>query len=267
MTSTRRALLLSALVAGIVAAPAGATRAQALDEPLDPQIGSESMVLPPGADRFKTPQRFAVEVRFGPYLPDVDSEFDGARHPYRDFFGTSQHLLSQIEFDYELFHRFGTIALGASYGYFSVSGKAPVANGGGATSNDLSTMTVMPLSVSAIYRFDVFLERSRFPLVPFVKGGFDWAYWSITDGNDSIATDATGGKGRGGTLGWHGAAGLQLVLDFFDWESARSFDADMGVNHTSLVFQYTYADISGLGRPDRMHLGDANWSLGIMFQF
>jgi len=267
LISVRRGLKLAVLATSVVAAAAGAARAQPLDEPLEPQLGSESMVLPPGADRFKTPQRFAVEVRFGPYLPDVDSEFDGARHPYRDFFGTSQHLLSQIEFDYELFHRFGTVALGASYGYFSVSGKAPVANGGGATSNDLSSMTVMPVSLSAIYRFDVLLERNRFPVVPFAKVGFDWAYWSITDGNDSIATDAAGGKGRGATLGWHGAVGLQLVLDFFDWESARSFDADMGVNHTSLVFQYTYADISGLGMSNRMHLGDANWSLGIMFQF
>jgi hypothetical protein len=57
------------------------------------------------------------------------------------------------------------------------------------------------------------------------------------------------------------------VLDFFDWESARGFDADMGVNHTSLLFQYTYADISGLGRSGQLHVGDANWSLGLMFQF
>jgi hypothetical protein len=267
LISARRVLALAALVACVVAAAVGVARAQPVDEPLEPRIGSQATVVPPGANRYKSPQRFAIEVRFGPYLPDVDSEFDGARHPYRDFFGTSQKLLSQIEFDYELFHRFGTVAVGAAYGYFSVSAPAPVANGGGATSNDLSTMTVLPFSVSAIYRFDVFLERNRFPLVPFAKAGLNYAYWSITDGNDAIATDATGGKGRGGTLGWHGAVGLQLVLDFFDWDAARSFDADMGVNHTSLVFQYTYADISGLGMSNRMHLGDANWSLGIMFQF
>ena len=76
-----------------------------------------------------------------------------------------------------------------------------------------------------------------------------------------------GGTGRGGTLGWHAAARAALVLDFFDPESARSFDADMGVNHTSLVFQYTYADISGLGMSDQLHVGDTNWSLGLMFQF
>jgi hypothetical protein len=252
-----RAALLT-FVAGALVAPALA-QAQMPPES-EPQLAR-------GPERFKSPQRFAVEVRFGPYLPDVDGEFDGARHPYRDFFGTSPQLLSQLEVDYELFHRFGTVALGAGFGYWDVTGRSPVADGSGKPSNDFSTLTVLPFSLSAVYRFDVFLERNRFPLVPFAKVGLDWAYWSITDGNDEIATDATGGRGRGGTLGWHGAVGLQLALDFLDPEAARSFDADMGVNHTSLIFQMTYADISGLGRPNRLHVGDTNWSLGLMFQF
>jgi hypothetical protein len=33
------------------------------------------------------------------------------------------------------------------------------------------------------------------------------------------------------------------------------------------VFQYTHADISGLGMSNRLHVGDDNWSLGLMFQF
>jgi hypothetical protein len=156
---------------------------------------------------------------------------------------------------------------GTANGYFSVSGNSPVANGSGRPSGDQSTFKIIPVSVSAIYRFDYFLEKRGFPLVPFGKLGLDWAYWQITDGNDEIATDGRGGKGRGGTLGWHGAAGLALVLDFFDQEAARDFDTDLGVNHTALVFQYTYSDISGLGQSDRLHVGDNNWSLGIMFQF
>ena len=217
--------------------------------------------------RYKTSQRFAFELRFGPYRPDVDGEFDGSRHPYQDFYGSGNHLMTQTELDYEILHHFGTIAVGAGVGYFSVSGNSPVANGSGRPSGDQSTFKIIPVSVSAIYRFDYFLEKRGFPLVPFGKLGLDWAYWQITDGNDEIATDGRGGKGRGGTLGWHGAAGLALVLDFFDQEAARDFDTDLGVNHTALVFQYTYSDISGLGQSDRLHVGDNNWSLGIMFQF
>jgi hypothetical protein len=254
------------LAAAVAAAPATA-RAQPVDEPLAPQIGSQAEVIPPGRDRFKSPQRFAAELRFGPYLPDVDGEFNGARTPYRDYFGTSQKVLSQFEFDYEFFHRFGTAAVGVAVGYFSVSANSPVADGTGSPSADNSSLILVPGSASAIYRFDYFLERNRFPLVPFGKLGLNYTYWRITDGNDEIATDSLGATARGGTMGWHAAIGLQLVLDFFDWESARGFDADMGVNHTSLVFQYTYADISGLGRSGQLHVGDANWSLGIMFQF
>ena len=129
-----------------------------------------------------------------------------------------------------------------------MSGVAPVASGTGQPSGDKSTLKVVPVSLSAVYRFDYFLERRGFPLVPFGKLGLDWAYWQITDGNDEIATDGRGGHGRGGTFGWHAAAGLALVLDFFDPDAARDFDNELGVNHTALVFQYTYADISGLGQ-------------------
>jgi len=257
---TRALLALSALGGLVAAAPPA--RAQTFAEDT---FRSEGELV--AGSRFKTPQRFAFELRFGPYLPDVDSEFNGTRHPYRDYYGSDNHLLTQLEFEYEIFHRFGTVAVGAGLGYYSVSATSPVADGSGQLSGDKSTFKIFPISVAAVYRFDYFLETRGFPLVPFGKLGLDWAYWQITDGNDEIATDGRGGRGRGGTFGWHAAAGVSMVLDFFDPEAARDFDNELGVNHTSLIFQYTYADISGLGMSDRMHVGDANWSLGLMFQF
>jgi hypothetical protein len=256
----RRTLLVLTMLAGVAAAPAA--RAQVGTEPVGPEVETLE-----GQSRFRTPQRFAFELRFGPYRPDVDGEFDGTRQPYQEYFGSGSKLLTQMEFDYEILHRIGTVAVGLGLGYFSVSAPSPVASGTGMLSADESTFKVVPLSLSAIYRFDYFLELKKFPLVPYGKLGLDWAYWQITDGNDEIATDGLGGKARGGTLGWHAAVGLAFVLDFVDPDSARAFDADMGVNHTSLVFQFTHADISGLGMSNRLHVGDTNWSLGIMFQF
>jgi hypothetical protein len=76
-----------------------------------------------------------------------------------------------------------------------------------------------------------------------------------------------GNSARGATLGWHAAAGLAFVIDWLDPDAARDFDADLGVNHTALTFEYTYADISGLGQAGRLHVGDTTWSLGLLLEF
>ena len=225
----------------------------------------------PASHRFRSPQHFAFELKFGPYKPDVDSEFDrggvDVRTPYKNYFGNGRHLLSQIELDLQLFHRFGSLAAGFGIGYYSVTGTAPLGSHTGALSGDTSNFKVVPLSVSAVYRFDYLLEQKGIPLVPYGKLGLDWAYWQITDGNDEIATDGHGGTGRGGTLGWHAAAGIALVIDFFDPDAARDFDADLGVNHTAITFEYAHADLSGLGEPNRLHVGDTSWSLGLLLEF
>ena len=161
----------------------------------------------------------------------------------------------------------GSAAIGIGAGYFSVSGPAPNADHSGTNSADRSTLTVVPISLSVVYRFDHYLETQHFPLVPHAKLGLDWAYWKITDGNGEIAHDSMGGRARGGTLGWHAAIGLALVLDMFDPDAARSFDTELGVNHSALVFEYGHYDISGLGEANRLHVGDTTWTLGLLFEF
>jgi hypothetical protein len=247
-------------------AVAGAALVALLPRPARAQIGVESddeQQL--GPRRYQSEQRFAFELRFGPFRPDIDSEFSN-RHPYQDFFGSGSKLLTQGELDFEVFHGFGTAAIGLGVGYFQASGPAPIA-GTGAPSADSSTLKVVPFSVSAVYRFDwVFVQRG-FPLVPYGKLGLDYAYWQITDGNGRIASDGFGGHGRGGSDGWHVSVGAAFILDMFDPEAARDFDADLGVNHTALVFELTHADRSGLVLSDRLHLGDNTWSLGLMMEF
>jgi hypothetical protein len=53
----------------------------------------------------------------------------------------------------------------------------------------------------------------------------------------------------------------------FDPEAARDFDADLGVNHTALVFEYSHAHVNGLWRNDALHVGDTTWSAGLLLQF
>jgi hypothetical protein len=219
-----------------------------------------------GGGRYRSPQRFAYELTFGPYRPDIDGEFNGARAPYADYFGSGDHLLIRTELDYQFWHRYGSLAAGLGLGYFSVTGTAPVASGTGLPSGDKSQLKIVPLSLSAVYRFDYFLQTVKFPLVPFGKIGLDWAYWQNTDGMGNIAT-GDGGHARGGTWGWHVGAGVALMLDFLDPDAAHDFDQDLGVNHTGLTFEFYHADLSGLGEANRLRVGDTSWTLGLLLEF
>src|SRR3569833_4405085 len=72
-----------------------------------------------------SPQHFAFELKFGPYRPDIDSEFSGARQPYQDFFGSGRKLMSAMEFDWEIIRHVGTVAVSAGLGYFKESANNP----------------------------------------------------------------------------------------------------------------------------------------------
>jgi hypothetical protein len=264
LRGARRAALVAALGLGVLLSLGGLARAQSdilTAEPSDRPYGQQ----------YRSPQHFAFELKFGPYRPDVDSEFPSsgpnARSPYRDYFTDSSHLFSQVEFDWQILHTFGSLGVGVGLGYFSVTGVAPLGTGTGQLSGDTSNFKVVPVSASLVYRFDRFLDTRNIPLVPFGKLGLDWAYWQITDGNGEIAKDSMGNSARGATLGWHAAAGIAFVIDWLDPEAARDFDADLGVNHTALTFEYSYADISGLGQAGRLHVGDTTWALGLLLEF
>jgi hypothetical protein len=216
-----------------------------------------------------TPQHFAFELKFGPYRPDVDSEFPAQsnQHPYQDFFGTGRKLMTTMEFQWEIIRHVGTAALGLGLGYFKETGNNLKGDGSGGATADTSSLRLLPFSLSAIYRFDLAYERLRIPLVPYGKLGFDYVYWTVTNGNGEVPKDSRGGTGQGGTLGWHATIGLSLVLDVFDQGAANQFDQEMGINHTHLFFEFTHLDASGLGASNRLHVGDSTWNAGIMFEF
>ena len=128
-----RAIALSAFAIAAVGA-AGVARAQTFEQEADLVEGNKS---------FRSPQRFAFELNFGPYRPDIDSEFKSVNgappfQPYQDYFGSGHNLMTQIEFDYQFWHRYGSLAAGLGLGYFSWTGTAPVASGTGLLSGDQS---------------------------------------------------------------------------------------------------------------------------------
>jgi hypothetical protein len=228
---------------------------------------ASAQVISSPEDRYRTPQRFALELRFGPYKPDIDSEFGGKRHAYEDFFGSGRRLLSQVEFDYQILHHVGSLGVGLGVGYFTETGSNSLTDGSATVTADTTTLRLVPLSASVVYRFDLLWEQLHVPLIPYGKVGLDYVIWTLRDGNGEIPESPSGGKGQGGTLGWHAAAGLSFVLNFLDPTAARQFDAESGINRTHVFAEWGHWDVSGLGAANKLHVGDNTWVAGMLFEF
>jgi hypothetical protein len=222
------------------------------------------------ASPYASTQRFAVELKVGPYAPDVDGEL-GRAQPHREFFGTKTRLMLRVELDYQFFARFGTLAVGGSVGTFSESARAFIDPGPGqpptVRSGDETELSLTPLAVSLVYRFDPAARRWGIPIVPYAKVGLDYTLWTITDGNGQVARAGASGRGRGATPGWHAALGAAFLLDVVDPGSARALDAEIGVNHTYVFAEVTKIEASGLGQRGKLHVGDTTWFAGLMFEF
>ncbi|MEK6608171.1 MAG: MXAN_2562 family outer membrane beta-barrel protein [Myxococcota bacterium] len=235
--------------------------------------------------RFATPQRFALELRFGPYTPQVDEEFAGAAHPYQDLFGDDSALHVQAELDWQFWKPFGSFGVGTAFGALRESAHAFVDDGSGATlpataaersEADETSLRVYTMWLGLVYRFDVLARRLGVPIVPFAKLGFDYYVWWVTESDGSVANHPTRADvlARGWSTGWQWGIGAALLLDAFDPRAAKLLDSDVGINHTYVFFEYFDADVDNfggeglLGMWDRptLHLGDDTWVVGLAFE-
>jgi hypothetical protein len=229
---------------------------------------------------YRSPREWAIELRFGPYAPDVDSEFSGGATPYKTMFGGKRHLMSQLEFDWQFFQAFGSLGVGAVVGYYNESAKAFVfdpttgkcqpdpksTTGACLLSGDMTSLRLIPVAALLVYRWDVAAAHWKIPLVPYAKLGLNYTFWEINNGNGNVP-EYKGGHGSGGTAGWQAAAGMSLLLDILDPDAARGLDMETGVNHSYVFFEWNHVDASGLGMSKKLHVGDSRWVLGLMFEF
>lgn len=226
-----------------------------------------------GESPYRTAENWALELRMGPYRPDVDSEFPGeVEGPHERYFGRKRPLMFQIELDRELWSGFGTVSVGAQVGYTRQTGSSFAVNATDATgqparTGDKTTFTLVPTSLLLVYRLDVAARRWSIPFIPYAKVGLDYVLYWIRNGNDSVAVASQGGKGSGATTGWTAAVGLQLMLDVFDRGAARELDSTLGVNHTYLFGELVHHEDKGLFGGDQLHVGTTTWFAGLMFEF
>jgi len=224
-----------------------------------------------------SPRSHQIEIKFGAYMPSIDSE--KGVDSYEVLFEDDSMFMSRLEYNYQFWKNFGSLALGLDLGYGQITGHgrelSASTEDGVATyagkSSDETQLKMVPMSVSLVYQFDVMATRWKVPLVPFFKVGLDYNIWWITDGVDDVATyTPSGGKeleGYGDTFGWHISTGIKLLLDVFAPNMAKTFDNEVGVNNSYLVAEYVYSDIDDFGSKKSFQLGDSWLMFGLAFEY
>jgi hypothetical protein len=243
------------LSAGFVLAVASPALAQGVDE-FGPYGGLENERTQ------ESPQNAAFEVRFGPYHPNVDNEFNGPT-PFGDTFGDGNRYLFGFELDWQALRipGLGTFGPGFGLGYTKFTADALLADGSGNRSAQSTTFTLLPLYAVGVLRVDVLAREAHVPLVPYAKAGFGNAFW-WAGGPDGV--DRAGGTvGRGLSYGPQFALGGMFLLDILDPGAAQDMDNATGVNN-SYFFVEWYMSRLGLG--NQMRVGTNTWMLGLAFE-
>jgi hypothetical protein len=234
-----------------------------------PFVLSLLMLAPTAALAYiPSPQYGAFELKFGPYKPSVDKTKSLTGTPYKDTFGDKSMFLTVLELDWQIWHPPGlSLGIGGSFGFMQAYTKSAILTEDGEESDqesaDYTVLNVMPFALLAVIRIDVLANKLSVPLVPYLKVGINWYLWWILGGGEVAEfSDQENGtvKGRGGTLGWQISPGLAFRLDSLDPISARTFDNEVGVNHSYLFMEIIWADVDGFdGGEEYLNLSSDNF--------
>jgi hypothetical protein len=205
----------------------------------------------------QSPRSGAIEFKLGTYKPRVDDEanLNGAT-PFSSTFGGNSMLLFQLEIERFLYQGIGSAGLGFSGGYAEKYGDTKTTTG--ETAAEKTAFKVIPLQVSALYKFDYAAFHWGVPLVPYAQLGLIYTPWWTTKG------DAT--QLSGGTWGYGLTAGLSFMLDVLEPRLARDFDTDVGVNHSYIFAEYSYSKVNDFGG-DSLNLSSGHWMFGLALDY
>lgn len=215
--------------------------------------------------RSESPRSSMLEVKLGSYLPMIDTEPGLNGTPYASTFDGGM-LMLEVQGEAQVYQGFGTASVGLSVGYAEKFARATqlLPGGGTAPSAESTGMRVVPVRVLAVYRFDLAANEWGVPLVPYVKAGFvGIPYWMLKGGN---VEEFGGESGSGIRVGYQATAGVSLQLDFLDRRFARDFDSGLGINHSYLFAEYTWANVDNFGTGGLV-LSHRGWFFGLGLEY
>jgi MYXO-CTERM domain-containing protein len=224
--------------------------------------------------------RWGLELKLGPYVPDVDSEFGGDEQgPFELMFGDGPYLMSQITVDHYLLYPLGgQLGLSLTAGFLSRSANAYEVDVDGnvivdeetgrpeRAVGDTTTFRLWPTSLGVVYRYTQLDDALGIPIVPYGRAGLSYYYWWVSRPSGGVAI-VDGDKGRGGSLGWQATGGLAIRAERLDPDAEISLRNELGIDHAGLVFEFTYAKVDGFGTDTKLSVGDATFFGGINFEF
>jgi hypothetical protein len=223
----------------------------------------ESAALPRAEPTDQSPQSAALELRFGPYRPNID---DSTTRPvFDEFFGDKRRYLFGLELDWQIWRApyVGTLGLGAGWGYAQISAPNVSAEPRPPTPpiSQQSNLNIMPMYAVGVLRIDTLARNFNIPLVPYGKFGLAYALWWV---NDGVATAETedGVKGKDTSIGTQAALGAMFLLDVLEPSAARAMDSEGGVNNSYLFIEWSMSNFSG----DQMDVGANTWVTGLAFE-
>ena len=238
--------------------------------------------------RYDSPQHFALEVKLGPYLPEIDRNYGGpGLGPYAKVYGETDErdeatsepkkgIYGAIAFEYQIVRLAGPIGIGFQWSMFRDKAQAlladPPATGSVRSAADSTRFAVMPLALQAVYRFELLADRFRIPIVPYGKFGLNYTFWWSKNGSGDISTikDDNGkviDKARGGAWGFQSNIGGMLRLDWLERGEARNLDRITGINHTYVFAEWQFSRVNNFGRKNNISLGDSTWLVGLAIEF
>lgn len=213
-------------------------------------------------------QEAAFEVRVGRYIPEVDSQLNGA--PFQNTFHNDNRYFVGAELDWQLIRikHLGSLAPGIGWGMTKFAAHPQFADKS-AFSSSLTRLTIMPMYLVGVLRADVFMKDFRIPLVPYAKLGVGYALWWSSDGPRTATfkeADGTISKGRGASYGLTYALGAMFLLDVLDPDGAKTADGLVGINNSYIFAEWFRPQLDGFGNNKVMDVGSSSWVLGLALE-
>jgi hypothetical protein len=216
-------------------------------------------------DHAESPQYGAAEIRFGRYIPAVDSSVPGT--PFKDTFGDSSRYMFGLEGDWQLIRipHLGTFGPGIGWGYTRATARARLTADPTKLSGEETSLSVMPFYAVGVLRADVLARDFGIPLVPYAKLGIGYALWWASDGGTTSRIN--GVLARGVSYGPQYALGLMFRLNELDPQTARDADNGLGINNSYIFGELFGSQLDDFGSKKGMNVGANSWVLGLAIEF